>query len=95
MSTSDPTTGTTNDKVELTDEELDGFVPLPDPLPIGSELAEPYGSWADGLGSETRLALTIAAAAWMSSSSSSSWTTSLPAATSSPSTCRCPTRLAA
>ncbi len=49
----------------LSDEELDGFVPLPDPLPIGSELAESYGSWADGVGGETRLALTIAAAAWM------------------------------
>ena len=50
---------------ELRDEQLDGFVPLPDPVPIESELAEAFGSWADSLGGEARSALTIAATAWM------------------------------
>ena len=36
----------------LRDEELDGLVPLPDPVPIGSELAEAFGSWADALNGE-------------------------------------------
>ena len=49
----------------LSDEELDGFVPLPDPIPIGSELADAFGSWADSLGSEARTALTVAATAFM------------------------------
>ncbi len=50
---------------QLTDEHLDGLIPLPDPMPIGGDLAHAFGHWADSLESEERLAVTIAAAAAM------------------------------
>ncbi len=50
---------------QLTDEELDGLVPLPDPVPIGSDLAEAFGSWAESLQGDAVIALTVAATASM------------------------------
>ena len=50
---------------QLSDEELDGLVPLPDPLPIGSDLAEAFGRWADGLETDARLAVTVASTSSM------------------------------
>ncbi|HTU38400.1 MAG TPA: BTAD domain-containing putative transcriptional regulator [Acidimicrobiales bacterium] len=50
----------------LTDEQLHGLVPFPDPVPIGSELVEAYGHWVDGLEGDSAAATTIAATALMS-----------------------------
>ena len=50
----------------LSDEELDGLIPVPDPLPIGRELAQEFGEPVAGLEGDARMALTVAAASHMS-----------------------------
>ncbi len=50
----------------LSDDELDGMLPLPSPLPIGLELAEGFGDWVDLLEPDARLAVTVASTIEMS-----------------------------
>ena len=50
----------------LSDDELDGLIPVPDPLPIGDDLAGAFGGTAAALEGDARTALTVAAAAHMS-----------------------------
>ena len=50
----------------LSDEQLHGLVPFPDPVPIGPELVAAYGQWVEGLDADTAAATTIAATALMS-----------------------------
>jgi DNA-binding SARP family transcriptional activator/tetratricopeptide (TPR) repeat protein len=50
----------------LSDEQLHGLVPFPDPVPIGPELVEAYGQWVEGLEGDAATATTIAATALMS-----------------------------
>ena len=50
----------------LSDEQLHGLVPFPDPVPLGPELVEAYGYWVEGLAANAVAATTIAATALMS-----------------------------
>ena len=50
----------------LSDEQLHGLVPFPDPVPIGPELVAAYGQWVEGLDADAAAATTIAATALMS-----------------------------
>ncbi len=47
----------------LTDEELRGLLPFPDPVPIGTDVAGAYGRWAEDLEPDARAAATVAATA--------------------------------
>jgi hypothetical protein len=47
----------------LSEDELDGLVPLPAPMPLGLELAEGFGAWMEQLDDDARLAVTVASAA--------------------------------
>jgi DNA-binding SARP family transcriptional activator len=49
----------------LTDEELRGLIPFPDPVPIGADVASAYGEWAENLEPDARDAVTVAATACM------------------------------
>ncbi len=50
----------------LTDEQLHGLVPFPDPVPIGPELVDAFGHWVEGLSADAAAATTITATATMS-----------------------------
>ena len=50
----------------LSDEQLHGLVPFPDPVPIGPDLVAAYGQWVEGLDADAAAATTIAATALMS-----------------------------
>ena len=55
--------GLVSSSSRLSEDELDGLVPLPTPIPLGLELADSFGAWVEELGHDARLAVTVAAAA--------------------------------